>query len=277
VYRFDDDGYAGSFGAQWQEFARTQLDSANDTRISEERFAQVTGWSPADLRGKNVLDVGCGAGRFTEIAIKWGARVTAVDLSSAVYAARANVAGGENARFIQASAFDLPLPPRSFDFVFSIGVAQHTPDPFRFVVSLGEMVRPGGQAALWIYERTLVALLRPKYLLRPITSRLPVRWNRHLVSGLVEVFLPVARAANRLPNPVRHLVLRSLPIAVYLDRYDLSPQMQREWSLLDTLDWYSPRHDHPQRYEDVARALRSAGARTVERRSVPGNAVTAAF
>jgi SAM-dependent methyltransferase len=185
--------------------------------------------------------------------------------------------GAEGARFIQASAFELPLPPRSFDYVFSIGVAQHTPDPLRFVRCVGEMVRPGGEAALWIYERTLLALLQTKYLLRPLTSRLPAHWNRRLASGLVGAFLPVAYRASRLPRPIRRVVLRTLPIAVYLDQLDLPAEMQREWSLLDTLDWYSPKHDHPQRFHDVAGALRESGARRVDRRQVPGLTVSAHY
>jgi hypothetical protein len=161
--------------------------------------------------------------------------------------------------------------------VFSIGVAQHTPDPLRFVRCVGEMVRPGGAAALWIYERTLLALFRTKYLLRPLTSRLPASWNRRFASGLVGAFLPVAHRANRLPDPLRRVVLRTLPIAVYLDQLDLSAERQREWSLLDTLDWYSPKHDHPQRFDDVAGALRDSGALRVDRRQVPGLTVSAAF
>src|SRR5689334_1775579 len=37
VYQFSGEEYASTFGAQWAEFSRTQLDSANGTRISEER------------------------------------------------------------------------------------------------------------------------------------------------------------------------------------------------------------------------------------------------
>jgi 2-polyprenyl-3-methyl-5-hydroxy-6-metoxy-1,4-benzoquinol methylase len=277
VHGFVADGYADSFGSQWQEFARTQLDSANGTTISEARFADLTGWTADDLRGRTVLDAGCGAGRFTEIAIRSGANVTAVDLSSAVYAARANVDGAERARFVQASVFALPLPERSFDYVFSIGVAQHTPDPLNFVRCVAKMVRPGGRAALWIYERTLKALLRPKYILRPITRRLPQPWNRRLVTGLVGAFFPIAQTLSRLPRPLRQVIRGSLPIATYLERSDIPSEMQRDWSLLDTLDWYSPAHDHPQRFLDVAHALREGGALEVERRSPPGITVSARF
>src|SRR4029453_7798451 len=104
------------FGYQWNRYARVQLDSANGTSISEDRFIAVTGWSPNDLAGKMVLDAGAGAGRFTEVAIRWGAEVCAVDLSSAIFAARANVRDADRATFVQADCFNLPFPSKSFDF-----------------------------------------------------------------------------------------------------------------------------------------------------------------
>ena len=212
-----------------------------------------------------MIDIGCGAGRFTEVALKWGAWVTAVDLSTAVYAARASVAGGERARFVQADALALPLPKKAFDFAFSIGVAQHTPDPLSFVRAVAGCVRPGGKAAVWVYERRLDALLQPKYLLRPITSRMSAEWNRAFASMLVGIFFPVAEVVARLPRPVRVLASKALPIATYLGHLDLPREAQREWSLLDTLDWYSPKYDRPQRYNKVVAALRASGALRVER------------
>jgi uncharacterized protein YbaR (Trm112 family) len=54
------DAYADSFGFQWKRFAQTQLDSANGTTRSLDTFIEKTGWSLDDLKGKRVMDVGCG-------------------------------------------------------------------------------------------------------------------------------------------------------------------------------------------------------------------------
>jgi len=75
VIRFvDEQQYAGSFGFQWHVHARTQLDSKESNR-SEQSFRQRTGFKPEDLAGKLVLDVGCGMGRFADVATRWGAHV----------------------------------------------------------------------------------------------------------------------------------------------------------------------------------------------------------
>src|SRR5262249_15717835 len=69
--------YADAFGAQWKKYRLTQLDSFSGVPITEERLRRCLGeglW--ANLRGRHVLECGCGAGRFTEILLKKGARVT---------------------------------------------------------------------------------------------------------------------------------------------------------------------------------------------------------
>ena len=47
-------------------------------------FLEYTRTVPSDFKGKLVLDGGCGNGRYAKLANDWGARVVAVDISSAV-------------------------------------------------------------------------------------------------------------------------------------------------------------------------------------------------
>src|SRR5207244_4194437 len=66
VVRFvDAASYADSFGYQWHWYARTQLDYG-DIRNSERDFCVRTGFTAEELRGKHLLDVGCGMGRFAD-------------------------------------------------------------------------------------------------------------------------------------------------------------------------------------------------------------------
>jgi hypothetical protein len=110
-----------------------------------------------------------------------------------------------------------------------------------------------------------------------VTRHLPQRWNRWLASALVQTFFPLAERVDRMPEPARRLALKTFPIAVYLGQLPLSREAQREWSLLDTLDWYSPRYDRPQSFRDVARTLRDAGAKQVDRLTPRGVTVSASF
>ena len=63
------ENYADSFGLQWNRFAKTQIDSALGSNRSRDRFLHETLWNESRLKGKMVLDAGCGSGRFSEIAI----------------------------------------------------------------------------------------------------------------------------------------------------------------------------------------------------------------
>lgn len=103
VARFvPESNYGESFGMQWNRFSRTQLDSHSGHPISSQRFWEATQWRQEDLEGKFVLDVGCGAGRFAEIALEAGAHVVALDYSTAVDACYANLAQHRNLLVVQA-------------------------------------------------------------------------------------------------------------------------------------------------------------------------------
>ncbi|HEX4950044.1 MAG TPA: class I SAM-dependent methyltransferase, partial [Blastocatellia bacterium] len=60
------DNYAAAFGLQWLKFAQTQLDSYTGAPLSEMRLERCLGEPLSNLQGKNVLEAGSGAGRFTE-------------------------------------------------------------------------------------------------------------------------------------------------------------------------------------------------------------------
>src|SRR5438477_10777022 len=68
AYRIvNEHNYTDNFGYQWNKFITTQIDSAADFDLTRKRFFSVTGWDKQDLSGKNILEVGSGAGRFTQI------------------------------------------------------------------------------------------------------------------------------------------------------------------------------------------------------------------
>jgi 2-polyprenyl-3-methyl-5-hydroxy-6-metoxy-1,4-benzoquinol methylase len=265
-----DDEYAASFGMQWNHFRKTQIDRYNGTTISRDRFRLVTGWDLDALAGKRVLDAGCGAGRFAQVALDAGAHVVALDLSSAVDACMANLGPHPRLTVVQASLYDLPLAPGSFDFVYSIGVLQHTPDVERAVKALPPMLAPGGQLACWIYEKKLSAFMTPRYPLRLITTRIP---QDRLFSGLQRC-MPALLAASDLAAavPVAGPYLRKLvPVANYRGILPLDRQQRDEWALLDTFDWFSPAYDQPQTWSTVSRWLRESGCTDVAR--IPGRRI----
>jgi 2-polyprenyl-3-methyl-5-hydroxy-6-metoxy-1,4-benzoquinol methylase len=257
------DNYASSFGLQWNRFARTQLDSVSGHPISRDRFFTYSGWAPEDLQGALVLDVGCGAGRFTEVAQSCGARVVAMDYSSAVNACRANHAGNDRVAVVQADIYRLPFKAGVFDRIYCFGVLQHTPDVAAAFQALPRMLRPGGAIAVDLYPKLWTNALWPKYWLRPLTSRMRperlARWVEHLVRW----GWPLSRAVSRVPL-VGHKLRYAIPIVNYEGVYPLSPEQMKEWALLDTFDMLSPTYDQPQDAPTLQAWMKHSGLEAIE-------------
>lgn len=245
-YFVPESNYADSFGIQWNCFRKTQLDSHTGHPVSAARFWKSTDWAPQDLKGQFVLDVGCGAGRFSEIALNAGAKVVALDYSNAVHACHDNLRHHPDFHVVRGDIYALPFIRGIFPFVYSFGVLQHTPDVAGAFAALPPMLAVEGRLCVDFYEKSWRSLFHVKYWLRPLTRRLPPRILFPLVKEIiVPVFLPVNRLLSRLPYLGRAL-MRTVPVACYYNVLPLNDIQQKEWSLLDTFDWFSPKHDSPQ-------------------------------
>lgn len=239
------DNYAQSFSLQWDRFRTTQLDSRTGLPISRDRFLRQSGWDPGELEGARVLDVGCGAGRFAEVALSYGARVVALDYSAAVDVCRSNFPNHPRLDVVQGDISALPFRPRTFDYVYCFGVLQHTPDVRRSFVALVPVLRAGGGLAVDLYYRSRFHRLFPKYLLRPLTTRMKPASLFRLVERVTPGLLAVSRTLGRIPRAGRRLRY-IVPVANYEGVFELPPAHLLEFSTLDTFDMFSPAYDQPQ-------------------------------
>ena len=250
--------YADNFGMQWNRFRATQLDSHSGHPISAQRFWNSTGWKPEELDGRWVLDIGCGAGRFAEVALEAGAHVVALDYSSAVDACYANLRHHTRLHVVQGNVYELPLRPGAFPYVYSLGVLQHTPDVAKAFFALPPMLAPGGQLCVDYYGKTVRSFLHPKYWLRPITKRLPPARLFSILEKWVPTLLPISVKVGSVPL-VGRVLRRCVPVINYVGELPLDDRQQLEWSLLDTFDTYAPAYDNPQTARTARRWLEQAG------------------
>ena len=247
--------YTENFGFQWNNFTQTQIDRFSNTHNqSKERFFTVTGWDKQDLTGQNILEVGSGAGRFSQVVLDYTkANLYSVDYSNAVEANwRNNGHHHERFRLAQASVYELPFPKKSFDKVFCFGVLQHTPDFKKSVQCLTEMVKPGGELIVDFYPiRGWWTKIHAKYIFRPFTKRMThqkllkrIERNANWLIGASQFFNKVG--VGKLTN-------RFLPICDIKSTLPphLTREQRREWVILDTFDMFSPEYDHPQRLSTV--------------------------
>jgi 2-polyprenyl-3-methyl-5-hydroxy-6-metoxy-1,4-benzoquinol methylase len=262
----EPDNYAASFGQQWNAFREVQLDSANGASYSRRRFDAEVGWAEDELRGKWLLDAGCGAGRFAEVSAARGANLVALDLSSAVDAAAKTLARFPNADVVQGSILDPPFRRGAFDFCYCIGVIQHTPDPPRAIRTLAGAVRPGGKFAFTMYGRRWYTKLYAKYLVRPLTKRMRPATLLAAIETTMPFFFPLTDALFRAPL-IGKLAGFTIPIANDPSMTELTREQRYRLAILDTFDMLAPQHDHPMTWQEMERELRAAGAARWEFRS----------
>jgi ubiquinone/menaquinone biosynthesis C-methylase UbiE/uncharacterized protein YbaR (Trm112 family) len=206
---------ADSFAYEWQRFG----DLREQWRKNFADYMQPH--PPESFAGRLLLDVGTGSGRHAFHAAELGARVVAVDIGRSIDVARANLP--PRALTVQADAEQLPFEPGSFDFVISIGVLHHLPDPQRALERLVPMARPGGHVHVYLYwvpERPWhVLVLRLVTAARRVTVRLPHRLLHALCVPLAAVlavaFVWPYRAMRRVPR-LRRLA-GALPLKTYAD------------------------------------------------------------
>jgi SAM-dependent methyltransferase len=107
------------------------------------------------MRGKRVLEVGCGAGTDLVRFARGGAIVTGVDIApSAIELARRNVEQqGLAADLRVADGEALPFPDAAFDLVYAHGVVQYTARPDALVRECHRVLAPGGEAIFQVYNR----------------------------------------------------------------------------------------------------------------------------
>jgi uncharacterized protein YbaR (Trm112 family) len=257
------ENYAGNFGFQWNEFRLTQLDSHSKLPLSRERFLVSTGLPAGGVAGKTALDVGCGAGRFAEVALNAGADLVALDYSSSVDACWLNLGPHPRLNVVQGDIYHLPFKPEIFDVIYCLGVLQHTPDVKQAFMALPEQVKPGGRLVVDVYRKAFWQYFWPKYWLRPLTKRLPQDRLFALVNFMVKYMLPISAAINKLPymgSKLRYLI----PVCNYALDFPLTPEQVKEWAILDTFDMLAPAHDQPQLMTTLLTWFQEAGLDNVE-------------
>jgi SAM-dependent methyltransferase/uncharacterized protein YbaR (Trm112 family) len=189
-----------SFGFEWTEFADYKNENFDDW---------VAPVRPDFFKGKLGVDAGCGAGRHAMKAHEYGAEIVAMDLSAAVDAAYLKARTTTRMHVVQGDIFNPPLARETFDFVYSLGVLHHTPDPPRAFQSLAPLLRAGGTMAVMVYASGRPMALGVLATIRAVTIRLPLPVTKILswLAATVDTVGPIAlyRGLLKLGAPREHL------------------------------------------------------------------------
>jgi ubiquinone/menaquinone biosynthesis C-methylase UbiE len=152
--RAELEGSSTWYQALDEEFWKLSRVFAHPRYPQQAPFSELIDYS--SLRGKSVLEIGCGSGAHAALLAAAGATVTAIDLTSRAVTMtkrRQALFDVSNLRVMQSDAEHLPFEDCSFDFVWSWGVIHHSSDTARIVGEIRRVLRPGGRARVMVYHR----------------------------------------------------------------------------------------------------------------------------
>ncbi len=258
VIRIVNEGnYSDNFGFQWNKFQKTQIDrEIRQSNFTKSRFFNETNWPEGGLENMDVLEAGCGAGRFTQVFLdSTKGTLYSYDYSDSVSANyRNNGHYGDRLKIFQASIYEMPFADNSFDKIFCFGVLQFTPDFKKSVKSLVDKAKPGSEIVVDFFAvNGWWTKIHAKYFLQPITSRMSHEKLLKKIEKNIGWLMKLHFFFNKIG--IGKLTNRFLPICDIKGTFPdgLTKEEQREWAILDTFNMLSPKHEHPERPAKVVK------------------------
>ncbi|MGL1862862.1 MAG: methyltransferase domain-containing protein [Pseudodesulfovibrio sp.] len=132
------------------------------------------------IKGKNVLDMGCGSGRYSIAALRLGASsVVGIDASSTAYSEAEKYCEANNlpGRFVSSDFLSLPFDDASFDFVFCNGTLHHSASIAQGVSEMFRVLKPNASAFLYLYAAGGI-FWDTRNALREVFKNIPVEYTK---------------------------------------------------------------------------------------------------
>jgi SAM-dependent methyltransferase len=175
--------------------------------------------------------------------------------------AKQNLRGMNNVSYHLHSVAAIPLPSKSLDFAFSLGVLHHVPDPEAAIAAIANKLKTNAPFLIYLYYALdnrpvwYRLLWRVTDLVRFVVSRLP-HPLRLAISQIFAalIYWPLARVARLVSRPDRSA--SALPLSYYADK---SFYVMRT----DAYDRFCTRLEKRFRRSEIQRMLTRAGFKSV--------------
>lgn len=252
IYDFlnNEKHYSDSFAFEYEKFSKIQFDSFNNSSLTKDRLIKSINWSENELENKDLLEVGSGNGRFTEILLDYKSNLITFDSSNAIFQNyKHNISKIDNNKnfFVKADIYNLPFIQEKFDYIFCCGVLQNTQNPLKTLEVLIPYLKKNGKMALDVTKKNKFYFLNPKYFWRNFTVKLNKEILFKIVNFYVRKFYNIdAYLKNRFGFFGRILSKILLPLPLLSsEKLNLSQAMKIDFSVLDTFDCLASAYDNP--------------------------------
>lgn len=248
-----------SFGEEWLKFqyfsdkmiescAEEYFDLISDTIVNNNTY---------------MLDIGCGTGRWVKYLAGRAGFIEAIDPSDSIFAADNLLGHITNVRLTKASIESIPFDDNTFDFVMSVGVLHHTPDPEKSLLDCVKKLKKGGYFYCYLYHnlesKTLVskALFWSGEFVRKVVSRFPMAAKAITCDVLaVVVYMPFILWVRLLIALGYKKYALKMPLGAY---YNKSFFIIRN----DSLDKFGTRLEHRYSKQEIETMMSKAGLQNI--------------
>ncbi len=227
----NSDKYVASYSFEWGLYGKSEQDPVIVKKIFDKRVGKF----PKKLENKVVLDVGCGAGKFLNIASESGAEVIGFDLSFGVDVAYKRYGKKENVHIVQADIYKPPFKSKSFDYVYCVGVLHSVPDDKKAFFSFSDLVKVGGKLSVWTYSSQNPIFVGSSKFWRFFSTKLPKR-AIYVLSYLAIPLYYIKKC------PIFYPLKVLIPTSEFHNFREM---------VLHTYNWYSPKYQHTMSYKEL--------------------------
>ena len=196
-----------------------------------------------------ILDAGCGNGRVTSLLRRHAAEaaeVMGIDLVASAIAAQ-NLAGVPGVSFAPADLLEDLSRFGTFDFIYCQEVLHHTADPVQGFANLCQLLRPGGEIAIYVYKKKAPVREFVDDYVRERISSLPYEEAREVSRQITELgrALSATGAKVTVPDvPVLEIKAGEYDVQRFVYHFFMkcfwNPEMTHEDNVGINYDWYHP-------------------------------------
>lgn len=207
-----------AFGYEWKRFSKQYMEY-------EKQFLDwIYPLEAIFFKDKIILDAGCGTGRHVICSNKFEAKeVIGVDLSrDAVEVAYEHTKTIPNVHILQADIHALPFDA-PFDFIYSIGVLHHLPEPEMGFKSLLKHLKKNGTIAVWVYGKEGNYLLPILNIVRKFTILMPFKIVMAISFVMTLLIYPITKIVYKPINELKS----TKPLTKILPQYEFFSYLAR--------------------------------------------------
>lgn len=206
------------FGDEWSRFDQSEMLDDDKQNLFNSYFS-IFPWESIS-KDSIGFDLGCGSGRWAKIIAPRVGKLHCIDPSIALNVAKRNLSELVNCEFHCAGVDDIPIPDRSMDFGYSLGVLHHIPDTQAALISCVSKLKPGAPFLLYLYysfdnrPAWFRFVWKCSEIIRGLVSRMPYNM-RYITSQIIAalIYWPLARISKLVEY--MGFDVKNIPLAPY--------------------------------------------------------------